>query len=728
MTRHSAQYPVTGSVQTRRRAVVSSAKGTVCSLALAASVVTVLFAAPHAALAQYPTSPPAPTALRPVRFPAFVTARLPDGVDVIVVERHKQPVVTVSLAVPGGNIYEPADKVGLADLVAELLTKGTQARTADRMAAEVEGAGGSVFASADPDFLRIVVSSLSENLPLALDVLADIVTHATFPANEVELARTRALSSLQLELSQPASIADRIFRREVYGSHPYGRSTTPASLRAVTRDDIVAFYGQRVRPAGALLVVAGDVNAAHVRQLATRAFAAWRGAPPAAAAEPAIPARTRTELILVNKPGAVQSNMLAGFPFITPRDPAVYPLTIANKILGGGTDARLFLILREQHGWTYGSYSYFSRPHGTGAFEANAEVRTAVTDSALAELLHQLDRIKNEVPPDSEIAAAKNYLAGSFPLTIQTAQQIAGAVANARLLGLPDDYVIRYRERLAAVTTPQLTAAARSHFTTDKMVILVVGDGPTILPKLKPLGYPIRIVDVEGNPLTEADLTPRATAVNWAVDRIAPVSLTYRVLLQGNPMGSANRAFARATVGGRAVLQYSGSTTIGPFLSQSDTTTFDAQTTAPISLRLAGTVQGQQMSVQLDYDGLHVRGQARVPGREGPRDVHVDTTLAAGTLDDNQVEALLGALPLAANARFTIPVFDGTTGSGRTLTLNVAGEESVTVPAGTFACWRIEETGGEQPLAFWVAKDAPFVLVKFAMVGMPLAFELTARN
>ena len=170
-----------------------------------------------------------------------------------------------------------------------------------------------------------------------------------------------------------------------------------------------------MKPAGALLVVAGDVNAARVRQLATEAFASWTGAPAAAAAAPAIPARAATEIVLVHKPGAVQSNILAGFTFITPRDPAVYPLTIANKILGGGTDSRLFLILREQHGWTYGSYSSFSRPRGTGAFEANAEVRTAVTDSAVAEMLRQLDRIRIEVPADSEIAAAKNYLAGVVP-------------------------------------------------------------------------------------------------------------------------------------------------------------------------------------------------------------------------------------------------------------------------------------------------------------------------
>jgi zinc protease len=661
-----------------------------------------------------------------VRFPPFVTTRLANGMDLVVVEQHKQPVVTVSLALQGGAMYEPADKIGLAGLLAELLTKGTETRTADQISAQVEGAGGNIGAGADNDFTRVYFSALAENLPLALNVIADVVQHSAFPAAEVELARTRMLSALQAELAQPASIADRSFRREVYGGHPYGRSATPATLRAITREDVVAFFNQRVKPAGALLVVAGDVNAARVRQLATEAFASWTGAPAVAAAAPAIPARAATEIVLVHRPGSVQSNILAGFTFITPRDPAVYPLTVANQILGGGSDSRLFLILREQHGWTYGANSYFSRPRGTGAFEANAEVRTAATDSAVAEMLRQLNRIRTEVPADSEIAAAKNFLAGVFPLTIQTAQQIAGAVANARLLGLPDDYVIRYRERLAAVTTAQLTAAAQRFFTTDRMVVLVVGDGPALLPKLMALGLPVRIVDVEGRPMTEADLAPRASAVTFAADRIVPASLTYRVMVQGNPMGEATRTIARATVGGRAVLQLFGTTNIGPIVRQADTTVLDAQTLAPVSVRQAGVVQGQEAFVRLDYEGMHVRGAARVPAQGGPRNLTIDTTLAAGTLDDNQMEAVLTALPLAANGRYTFAVYAGGEGRVQNLTLAVAGEDSVTVPAGTFACWRVDLTGGSQAFTYYVAKDAPYAVVKYEMVGMPVAFELTA--
>jgi len=709
------------SCETPSCGVVARAQRVGLLLALSATVTV------SPALAQYPTSPPAPAPLRPTRFPAFVKARLPNGVDVIIVEQHKQPVVTVTLATQAGGSYDPADKAGLSDLVAEVLTKGTEHRTADQIAAEVEGAGGSIGAYADNDFLRITVSALAENLPQAMDVLADVVTHSTFPVSELDLARTRALSTLQLELSEPGAIAQRVFKHEVYGDQPYGQNDTPASLRAITRDDVVGFFTAHIKPAGALLVVAGDVNAAAVQRVAARALAAWRGgaAPPTPAAPPL--ARPATEIVLVHKPGAVQSNILAGFSFITPRDAAVYPLTVMNKILGGGADARLFLILREQKSWTYGAYSRFTRPRGTGMFFANAEVRTPVTDSALAELLHQLDRMRNEVPADSEITAAKNYLVGNFPLSIQTPEQIANAVASARLLGLPDDYVPRFRDRLAAVTGAALAAADRRYLTTDRMVVVIVGDATKILDRVKQLG-PVRIVDVEGKPLTEAALTAPPAAVQWAADRLAPGSFAYRVLVQGNPMGQSAQAIERSTEGGRQVLRLTENTTIGSFVQENDSILMDAAALAPIRIRQNGTAGGQQESIALDYDGTHVKGHVHVPQRTGVRDADVDTTLASGTFDDTQVLPLLRALPLAKGGRWTLSAYAGGDGVVRSVAVSVTGDSTVTVPAGTFDCWRLEMTGGEVGMNLYITKAAPYLLVRYEMVGPPVAFELTQEK
>ena len=707
------------SCQTARCAVVARREWTVAGLVVSA----LLVATPL--LAQYPTTPPAPMPLRPVRFPAFQTGRLADGLDVIIVAQHKQPLVTVTLALQAGSAYDPPGKAGLASLVAEVLTKGTTTRTADQLAAQVEGAGGSIGAYADDDFLRITISTLAENLPRAIADLADVVEHATVPGTELELARTRELSALQLALSEPGAIAQRIFSREVYGDHPYGRSETPASVRAVTREDVLAFCQAHVRPGGALLVIAGDVDPAAARRLAAGAFAAWRGSA-APVAFPPVPTPAATGIVLVNKPGAVQSNILAGFPFITPRDPAVYPLTLMNQILGGGTDSRLFQILRERKGWTYGAYSRFTRPKGTGAFLANADVRTPVTDSAVAELMRQLDRIRDEVPADSEITAAKDYLVGSFPLTLQTPEQVAGAVASARLVGLPDDYVPQFRDRLAAVTAAQLGAADRRYLTTGHMVIVVVGDGATLLGPLQKLA-PVRVVDVAGNPLAAADLAPAPTAVAWHYDRLAPASLAYRVLIQGRPLGEAATTVVRDSEGGRAVLRVTAVTAIGAFAQTADTLTIDAATFAPIRVREGGTVGGKPESLTLDYDGVHVKGHAHTPQRDSVRDVDVDTTLAPGTLDDNEVTPLLAALPLAAGGRWTLVAYSGSDGAVRAMTVRVAGDTTVTVPAGTFACWKVETSGGQVPANYYVTRDAPYLVAKYELVGPPVAFELTRR-
>jgi zinc protease len=675
----------------------------------------------------FPTTAPAPAPLRPVRFPPFANGRLLNGLNTLVVEKHQQPVISISLSLSAGSFYDPDGKSGLSSLVANLLTKGTERRTADQLSAEIEGAGGSIDAGADDDFLTISVSGLAGNAEQLFDILGDVVQHATFPATEVDLARTQALSSLQLTLSQPASIAGRIFDQQIYGRHPYGRVETAASLQGLTREDVLGFAAARIKPSGAFLVVAGDITPARVQQLARQSLGAWRGAPPAPAAVPPIVARTSSEIVLVHKPGAVQSNIVAGFPFITPRDPNVYVLTVVNQVLGGGADSRLFMILREQKGWTYGAYSGFSTPRGVGAFRATAEVRTPVTDSALGELLRQLNRIRTEPLPDSEVVNARNYLIGRFPLQIETADQIAGRVARARRLGLPDDYVLRYREHLAAVTNAQLGIAARRYITTDRMVVLVVGDGTKILAGLKAQGLPVRIVNTDGQPMTEADLAPAASAVSFVPGRVTAATFQYRVMVQGNAFGTESRTVTRTQEGGRDLWQVTSETSLGPILHQVDTTVIDATTLAPVRVRQSGTQAGQQAFVRLDYAAGRVRGQAHVVGRGGPHDVTVDTALAAGVLDDNEITSMALALPFAAGAHWTLPVFSGGKGEVISMTFAVVGEESVTVPAGTFACWKVDVQGGESGITLYIAKENP-AIVKLEIQGAPVAFELTQRT
>src|SRR5881628_231745 len=267
-------------------------------LAVSAVLLSVLPSFRRLCAQGFPTRPPKPTPLSPLQFPPFKEATLPNGLQLVVVEHHEQPVVSVALSFRAGAIYDPPGKEGLSELVAELLTKGSETRSADQIAATIEGVGGSLAASSDADFLTITADVLSDQVDLAFELLGDITLHASFPVGELELARTQALSALQVELSRPAALAARFFAKEIYGDNTYGRSPTPESFKAVLRDDVVSFAAERLRPAGALLVVAGDVTEPQVRSLVDKAFPGWHGAPPASPAPRPVPARTATDILL----------------------------------------------------------------------------------------------------------------------------------------------------------------------------------------------------------------------------------------------------------------------------------------------------------------------------------------------------------------------------------------------------------------------------------------------
>src|SRR5438876_2253797 len=309
----------------------------------------------------FPTRPPAPSRLRPVRFPPFREVALPNGMTLLLVENHEQPALSVSLSFRAGTVYDPAGKEGVAAIVAKLITKGTTTRDAEQIAAAIEGVGGSIGASAGDDFLTVSADVLSDHADLAFTLLGDVTQRATFPDQELYLARTRFLSALEVELSQADNVAARAFQKEIYGRNPYGRNTSGGSYRAITRNDVVAFAGRRLRPGGSLLVVAGDITLPRARELATQAFGSWRGAAAPAPVFPAAPAKRGTDILLVNRPGSVQSNIVIGNTTFLPTDTGYYAARIATHVLGGGSDSRLFMILREQKSWTYGSYAALRR-------------------------------------------------------------------------------------------------------------------------------------------------------------------------------------------------------------------------------------------------------------------------------------------------------------------------------------------------------------------------------
>ncbi len=687
---------------------------------LASAIVLTAYPAIRLTAQGFPTRPPRPARLAPVRFPPFTETRLANGLDVIVIEHHEQPVLSVSLSFRAGDAYDPAGKNGLAELVAELLSKGTGTRTAEQIAATIEGVGGSLSASSNQDFLTVSVDALSDDAQLAFDLLGDVTLHSTFPASELDLARTRALSALALQLSEPASLADRFFAQELYGRHPYARHPTAESYKAVTRDDVVTFAAQRLRPAGSLVVVAGDVTVAQVQDLIAKTFGSWRGAAPGALPPGAVPSKTATDILLVHRPGSAQSNIIAGNTTILPTDPVYYAGRLVTQVLGGGADARLFLILREQKSWTYGAYAALRRYRGLGYWQATAEVRTEVTDSALVELLHQIDRIRTEVIPDSELAGAKGFLVGSFPLVIETPSQIAAQVANSRLLGLGDDYLRLYRERLSAVTALQARAAAQRLYRRRGLTIVVVGDATQVYGRLKTIA-PVRLVDADGRRLTPADLAPQARPVALDPAQLVSRSDSSRVVVQGNPIGATVSAVRRTADS----LVYTERSVLGGVFEQATTIAFDPADASVKSVVQVITQQGKKAETRLTYGDGRVKGHGAGPQPDGGvKEFDIDTAVAAGTYDASAVPVVAPALPLAPGQTFNLSFFSSDENTTKVLSFKVGAPEPVTVPAGTFQAYRVDVTGSRVPFVMYVTTTTPRRVVKTEFIGQPFVVEL----
>lgn len=654
--------------------------------------------------------------LQPVEFPAYRESTLPNGLRLIVVEKRNLPVANLSLYVQSGSATDPAAKLGLAEMTAQLLTKGTPRRNALQISETIESVGGNLNASAGLDYMSASASVLADQLPLAFDLLSDVTLRPTFPADELETARKRTLTGLQVALSQPGQIAQRRLIQEIYGEeNPYGRSTLPQTISALQRADLTRFHQENFKADNALLVVSGDVSAAQVEQLARQHFGAMPRGFTARAPLTDPPARGPARVTLIHRPGSVQSNILVGHVGIRPDNPDFYPLQVLNKIVGGGTDSRLFLILREEKGWTYGAYSTLSRPRNVGYYLASAEVRSEVTDSALVELMNQLRRVREEAVSPAELEAAKSFLAGSFPLRIETASQIASQVAQNRLLGLPTEALIQYRDRISAVTAQDVQRVARQYVRPEQAAIIVVGDAAKVGESLRRVA-PVALFDVQGRAMEGSALEVRASTERFDASRLRPVTLTYRVMVQGNPFGTAVSSLAQQ--GGQWV--GTSNVRLGPVTQESETR-FTNQM-VPVSTRqsAAGPVQSQ---VELRFANGRVTGTAKLPPQAGG-DKTFNTEVVGGTLLPGMDEYVLAVADLQPGRTLTLPVFSAQSGGVVNHTARVTSTESVTVPAGTFQTYRLEVTGGQQSFTLFARQELPHIVVRQEFVGQPVILEL----
>jgi zinc protease len=664
-------------------------------------------------------TPPPALPMQPVAFPAFVERALNNGAQVVVVENHEQPVVSVNIYLRGaGSTSDPEGKAGVAELTAALLKAGTKTKSSLQIAQIFDGMGAQTSASAGADWASFTVTALKNDLDVALATAADVMVNATFPEDEFDTQRKRTLTQLQVQLSQPAQLASRTFINRVYGPHPYGRLTTTASLRGLTRDDVVNFYNTYYKPGNALVVIAGDVNPNEIIRTFERHFAGWKGSSPARAQFAAAPRAAGREIILVNKPGAVQAAFRIGHT-IAPAPHADWPaLTVAEQILGGGSKAWLFDILREQKGYTYGAYAQSAARVDPGHFQMWGDVRNEVADSALQWFLDLHAKIKNETVTPAELELAKAQLTGSFPLTIETPAQIAGQVASARLLGRAKDHVQTWRQKLAAVTAADVQRVARTHYQPETAVIVISGDASVLKPKLEKFGK-VTVVDEEGRP---GEAAPKTVSESAPIDasRLKPMTMVYAVAFQGNPIAESNMVLSRAQVGGKDVVKVN-STTSG-MMSLTNELVFEARTFAPVSLNMEMQAGPQTLSQNLVYAGGKITGTSKMP--QGEKTVNAEAP--AGTLLSGMDQFAIMLHDFGKSKELALPVFNAQTGTVSSFKATAVGESKVTVPAGSFDVYELDVTGAEGSMKVFVSKADPRVIVKQEYAAQPIVMELKA--
>jgi zinc protease len=426
------------------------------------------------------TNPPPAGPLRPYVFPNVEQFQLDNGLKVILVEKHTLPVVEGRLILDAGAIREPAAKNGLASLTGRLLPEGTAdmsgaeiARQMDALGAQFSTVGGFNSSYAD-------IVALKNVFPQAMTLAAKTVISPSFPPTEFIRVKNQALAAYQQTHARTAGLAADAFLRAAFDSTtPYSRTAagTLATINALTRDDVVNWHRTMFAPAAATLLLVGDISPAEARTVAQQAFGGW--AATRATVAPVSNALRRsagTRVVLVDRPGSVQSTMMIGQGGFQATDPDYISMLALDHVLGGAVSSRLNTNLREKHGYTYGIFSFLDLRPGAGAFIVQSDVRTNATDSALVEAIGEYRRMVTEPVPAAELQGSVNNLVSGFPNAVQSVQGLTGRLQNLIVWGLPIDFYTTYRERLAAVTPADVQKVATTRLTPDNLVVVVAGD------------------------------------------------------------------------------------------------------------------------------------------------------------------------------------------------------------------------------------------------------------
>jgi zinc protease len=404
---------------------------------------------------------------------------LPNGIVLLVAERPAVPIVAVRVYTRAGAVFDPPQREGLANLTGALLTRGTAKRTGPDLDAAIEFVGGSLEAGAGREGMTASLAILKRDLALGLDLLAEVVLTPTFPEPELKRRVAQIQAGIKRSEEDPGTVAGRALARLIFASHPYGRPSegTVESVGRLTRDDVVTFYGERVRPDTTIVAVVGAVTVDEARREVLARFGAWPRPPAPPLAVAAAAAGPPPQAVTIPKE-LTQATILLGRQAIRQTDPEYFPLVVASYVLGGGSASRLYGRVRDEGGLAYSVYSYVSPSKYGSSFVVGGATRVAEVPKVIDIMREELARIGREPVSEREVALAKDYLVGSFPLRLDTSAKVADFLVAIEEQGLGLDYADRYKQNVARVTVADVQRVAATYFAPDTFNRVVVGGKP----------------------------------------------------------------------------------------------------------------------------------------------------------------------------------------------------------------------------------------------------------
>jgi zinc protease len=438
-----------------------------------------------------------------VKLPRPIETVLPNGINLMILEDHRFPLVTVQFDINGaGPMYEPAGQPGLAGATARLLAEGTKTRASKQIAEQIDSLGASLSASAGFGSGSAVVaaSGLSDTFEQWFALTADVLLHPSFPAGELAQYQARAKSALLQQRSQPGFLANQTMSRALYGTYPAAVvSATPESLDALTPAMLAEWHEKHYAPQNTILAISGDVHAATLIPKLRQWLAEWQKSKAPVNFSPGPPPANKEKIFLIDRPGSVQTTLLMGNLAIDRTNPDYPALVVLNEVLGAGSASRLFLNLREEKGYTYGVYSNLIARKYAGPWTAGGDLRTEVTDGAMTEFLRELNRIRDEKVPDEELDAARRSVVARFALSLESPQQLIGYAITRKAYNFPADYWDKYPAQIVAIQAGDVQRVARKYINPGTMQVVAVGDAGKIKTVLEKYG-PVDIVDASGQP------------------------------------------------------------------------------------------------------------------------------------------------------------------------------------------------------------------------------------